>query len=226
MERYLNDVDCIRKTHGAIFDMDGCLLDSIKIWHESERRITDDAGIVLTKEQRDRLNALTLEEAAQFFHDEFGIGDNWPEVAQAIIGHMLAFYSNEAEANPGAVEYVRSVHASDSVLCVLSSSPQAFLQAGLAHANLIEFFDPRLIISAEDEGLAKRDPRTFLQVCERMRCEPQDTCLYDDSWYALASARKAGLKTVGVFSDDNCGTHEELAAYADIVVDDFNELLD
>ena len=59
-----------------------------------------------------------------------------------------------------------------------------------------------------------------------MGCDPQDTCLYDDSWYALASARKAGLKTVGVFSDDNCGTHEELATYADIVVDDFTELLD
>ena len=61
---------------GFIFDMDGVLLDSIHIWHEAEQSILDMVGAVLTKEQRDELNALTLEEAGQWFHDEFGIMEN------------------------------------------------------------------------------------------------------------------------------------------------------
>ena len=129
-----------------------------------------------------------------------------------------------SQANPGAVEFVHSISAVGAPLCVLSSSPQAFLQAGLAHAGLKGFFDDSLIISAEDEGWSKRNVRTFDLVCERLGSRPNDTWLFDDSWYALATAHKAGLHTVGTFSDDRCGSHEELARYCDLVVDDFLSL--
>ena len=209
---------------GFVFDMDGVLLDSIHIWHEAEQRILEDAGVELSKEQRDELNALMLEEAGQWFHEEFGIMRDGQEVVQAIVGHMLDFYSNKAEAKPGAFEFVRAVREAGSPLCVLSSSPQAFLQAGLAHANLKQFFDEDLIISAEDAGWKKRSPETFRLICERLGTRPAETWLFDDSWYALATAQEVGVRCVGVFSADGCGTHEELARYCDVVVDDFTEL--
>lgn len=207
-----------------VFDMDGCLLDSIKIWHESEQRILDEAGVELTKEQRDRLNALTLEEAGQFFHDLFGIGQDGQAVSAAIIDHMLAFYRTEVEASPGAYEFVKNLYDAGERLCVLSSSPQSFLQAGLEHAGMKRFFEDDLIISAEDQGWAKRDPMTFVRVCERLGAEPRDTWLFDDSWYALQTASGVGLHTVGVFSCDGCGTHEELGLHSERVIDSFEEI--
>lgn len=209
---------------GFIFDMDGTLLHSIHIWHEAEQRITDAAGVELSKEDRDELNALTLEEAGAWFHSRFGIMGSGEEVAQAIIGHMLDFYRNEVEVNPGAVEFVKAVHAAGAQLCVLSSSPQAFLQAGLAHTGLKQYSDDGLVISAEDAGMTKRSPETFERICPLLGCAPSDTWLFDDSWYALATARGVGVRCVGVFSADDCGTHEELARYSERVVDDFTAL--
>ena len=209
---------------GFIFDMDGCLLDTIWLWHEAERRITDDAGIVLTKEQRDELNALTLEEAGRFFHERFGIMDSGGDVVGAIISYMLDYYATGAKANPGVVEFVRDAALSGARLCVLSSSPQSFLQAGLACAGLKGFFSDEFIISAEDAGWTKRNPSTFEKVCDIMGLRCGDAWLFDDSWYALASAREAGLKTIGVFSSDSCGTHDELASHSDKVIDSFEEL--
>ena len=209
---------------GFIFDMDGVLLDSIHIWHEAEQRVLDNAGIELTKEQRDTLNALTLEEAGQWFHDEFGILSDGAQVARSITDHMLAFYRSKAEAKPGALDFVRAVHAAGKPLCVLSSSPQSFIQAGLGHAQLRQFFADDLIISAEDTGLIKRAPGTFTRICAQLGTELADTWLFDDSWYALATAHDMGVRCVGVFSADGCGTHEELARYSEKVVDDFTEL--
>ena len=143
---------------GFVFDMDGVLLNSIHIWHEAEQRILDEAGIDLSKEQRDELNALTLEEAGRWFHEKFGIMRDGHEVAQAVVNHMLAFYSNEAQPKAGAFEFVRAVREAGCPLCVLSSSPQAFIQAGLGHAGLLEFFPEELVISAEDRGWTKRTP--------------------------------------------------------------------
>ncbi len=207
-----------------IFDMDGCLLDSIKIWHEAEQHILDDAGVVLSKAERDELNALTLDEAGLFFHERFGILGDGAEVAQAIIDYMLNFYRTAVEAKPGALDLVSGLHEAGATMCVLSSSPQSFLQAGLGHAGLLSFFRSDLVLSADDLGMAKRDPETFDHMCKLLGTTPSDTWLFDDSWYAVATAQGVGLRTVGVFSSDNCGTHEELGRYCERVIDDFSSV--
>ena len=209
---------------GFIFDMDGCLLDTIWLWHEAEQSVLKHAGITLSKSERDELNALTLEEAGAWFHERFGIMGSGGEVARAIIDYMLDYYRTKAEANPGVIEFVSAIHAAGAPMCVLSSSPQAFLQAGLGHAGLKGFFTDDLIISAEDMGLAKRNPDTFRHVCSLLGTEFADTWLFDDSWYALACAHDVGLRTVGTYSSDGCGSHEELERYCERVIDDFTSL--
>ena len=210
--------------NGFIFDMDGCLLDTIRAWLASEQRLLERVGIELAKEERDELNALTLDEAGAWFHEKFGIMESADEVVRTITGYLLDFYREESQANPGALAFVRAVHDSGAPLCVLSSSPQSFLQAGLSRTGLKAFFPDDLVISAEDRGWTKRNPETFHHVCAMLGTQPGDTWLFADSWYALASAREAGLRTVGVFSSDDCGTHDELERYGDLVVDDFTTL--
>ena len=209
---------------GFIFDMDGCLLDSIHLWFESEQRVLDLVGVKLTKEERDELNTLTLEEAGAWFHEKFGILGSGEEVARAVVDYMIDSYRTKVEANPGVLGFVSALHAAGAPMCVLSSSPQEFLQAGLGHAGLKQYFAADLIISAEDRGWTKRNPETFREVCALLGTELSDTWLFDDSWYAVQTAHDTGLRTVGTHSSDGCGTHEELGRYADKVVDDFTGL--
>ena len=209
---------------GFIFDMDGCLLDSIRAWHTVDKRLCESAGITLSKEERDELSTLTLPEAADWFHERFGIMGSGSEVVQVMMGYLLDFYRTEAAANPGVEAFLQAVYDSGAPMCVLSSSPQSFLQAGLSTAGIKRFFADELVISAEDRGWAKRKGDTCQKVCALLGTDPEDTWLFDDSWDAVATAREAGLRTVGTFSANECGTHEELARHADIVIDDFTEL--
>ena len=206
-----------------IFDMDGCLLDSIGFWHDAEQRLLDMVGITLTKEERDHLNELTLEEAGVWFHEEFGVLDNPESVAKAVIEFMLESYRTVVEANPGVYEFINTLHEQGAPMCVLSSSPQSFLQAGLTRTDLKRFFPDELIFSADGTGLTKRNPSTFEFVCERLGSALEDTWLFDDSWYACRTAQELGMHVVGSFSTDECGTHEELGRYSEFVIDDFTD---
>lgn len=204
--------------------MDGCLLDSIWLWLDVEQRMLEKVGYEMTKERRDELNTLTLEEAGEWFHDRFGILESGEQVVDAIVGQMIETYRTRVEASPGALDFVSAVHEAGAPMCVLSSSPQAFLRAGLGHAGLLSFFPEDLVISADDKGWTKRKPSTFANVCEMLGTEPADTWLFDDSWYAIETAHEFGLHTVGMHSSDGCGTLEELGRYSDRVVEDFTEL--
>ena len=206
-----------------IFDMDGCLLDSIGFWHDAEQRLLDMVGITLTKEERDHLNELTLEEAGVWFHEEFGVLDDPESVAKAVIEFMLESYRTVVEANPGVYEFINTLHEQGAPMCVLSSSPQSFLQAGLTRTNLKQFFPDELIFSADGTGLTKRNPSTFKFVCEKLGSALEDTWLFDDSWYACRTAQELGMHVVGSFSTDECGTHEELGRYSEFVIDDFTD---
>ena len=206
-----------------IFDMDGCLLDSIGFWHDAEQRLLDMVGITLTKEERDHLNELTLEEAGVWFHEEFGVLDDPESVAKAVIEFMLESYRTVVEANPGVYEFINTLHEQGAPMCVLSSSPQSFLQAGLTRTDLKRFFPDELIFSADGTGLTKRNPSTFEFVCEKLGSALEDTWLFDDSWYACRTAQELGMHVVGSFSTDECGTHEELGRYSEFVIDDFTD---
>lgn len=206
-----------------IFDMDGCLLDSIGFWHDAEQRLLDMVGITLTKEERDHLNELTLEEAGVWFHEEFGVLDDPESVVKAVIEFMLESYRTVVEANPGVYEFINTLHEQGAPMCVLSSSPQSFLQAGLTRTDLKQFFPDELIFSADGTGLTKRNPSTFEFVCEKLDSALEDTWLFDDSWYACRTAQELGMHVVGSFSTDECGTHEELGRYSEFVIDDFTD---
>lgn len=205
-----------------ILDCDGTLVDSIGAWHEAEYTLVAEAGMQLSKEQIDELNTLTLEETGPFFHERLGIGESSQAVIDAILAYLLDYYRARSQAAAGALEFVRRASELGLAMCVLSSSPLSFLQAGMERGGFLPYIEH--IVSVEDLDTTKRDIATYQHVCALFGVDLADAWLFDDSWYALATARSAGCGTVGVFSDDSCGSHEELARYSDIVVDSLAEL--
>ena len=204
---------------GFIFDCDGTLIDSIEAWLDAEGEVARGAGVVLSKEQRDELNTLTLPEAGDFFHERFGIGKSGAAVVAQIDAFMLDFYRERAEGRPGALAFVRSLREQGARITVASSSPRAFLEAGLERAGFAPYLDA--IVSVDDVEGSKRDPFIFRRCCAIMGVDPQRTWGFDDSVYALESMASEGVRCVGVYSSELCSTEDELAGSSELVIRDF-----
>lgn len=204
---------------GFIFDCDGTLIDSIEAWLDAEGEVARGAGVVLSKEQRDELNTLTLPEAGDFFHERFGIGESGAAVVAQIDAFMLDFYRERAEGRPGALAFVRGLREQGARITVASSSPRAFLEAGLERAGFAPYLDA--IVSVDDVEGSKRDPFIFRRCCAIMGVDPQRTWGFDDSVYALESMASEGMRCVGVYSSPLCSTEDELAGASELVIGDF-----
>lgn len=207
---------------GVIFDCDGTLLDSLGVWSKMEHYLADQAQATLAQEDIDKLVTLTNPESAVLFHENYGLGETALEVEKMMDDFLLSYYRNEAVCRPGAFDFVKGLYDAGVVMTMASSSPLSYLEAGLEHTGLNAFIQEA--ISVDDVGHSKREPQIYLYAQKCMGSDSKFTWGFEDSVYALHTLRSAGFRTVGIYAGEEYGTHEELAAAADLVIDSFEEL--
>ena len=199
---------------GVIFDCDGTLLDSMDVWREVEDELARRAGAQLTDADKDELTTLNIPEAKLKPYDE--------QLQRMRDELMLDYYRNRAHERPGALVFVRALVERGVRVSVASSSPQKYLQAGLERAGFAPYVG--LVVSVDDVSSSKREPKVYDHTRRLMGTPLETTWGFEDSAYALRTLRGAGYRTVGIYDRDDAGTHEELRANADAVIDSFEEL--
>jgi len=82
-------------------------------------------------------------------------------------------------------------------LAVLSNSPPG-LSRWLEKWGILDCFD--VVFCSGEEGVAKPNPRAYLETLERLGVEPSEAVFVDDEAVNVDAARRLGLRTV-LFTD-------------------------
>lgn len=207
---------------GIVFDCDGTLIDSIGVWREVEAELARRAGASLSLEETQTLATLTIPESGAFFHKRFGLGSSAGEVVSMMDELMLDYYRVRAVARPGALAFVRALAERGVAMSVASSSPQPYLQAGLASTGFLPYL--QAVVSVDDVGASKREPAVYDHARRLMGTELNATWGFEDSIYAVRTLKRAGYRVVGVYDRDDSGTLAQLSAEADIAISSYAEL--
>lgn len=211
-----------KKTIGVIFDCDGTLLDSMGAWREMESEFAHRAGGELSPADIDLLTTLTTPEAGRFFHEKFGLGSSADDVVAMVNEYMVECYSERSVARPGALAFAKALFERGVRLSVASSSPVAFLHAGLSHTGFSPLLDA--IVSVDEVGKPKREPDVFERARLLMGTDLAMTWGFEDSAYAVGTLKRAGFHALAVYDCDESGTYEDLSAAADKAIRSFLDI--
>lgn len=207
---------------GVIFDCDGTLVDSMEAWHEVDRQLCAEAGIALTPQDADAITTMSLEEASAYMHEQCGLGESTEAVMAMIFDRMRAFYANEVEARPGALAFVRALHAREVPLAVASSTSPDMLRACLDRCGFTPYL--QAIVSVDDLNTSKREPTVYDHARSFLGTDRAHTWGFEDAAYALDTLRGAGYRTAAIYDNDISGTQGALRERADIYFEDFTQL--
>lgn len=116
-------------------------------------------------------------------------------------------------ALPGAVEALAAV---GERAAIVTSAGRTLAELRLQAAGLTA---PAVLITADDITRGKPDPEPYLLGARRLGADPARCLVVEDATAGLESGRAAGAATLAVRTT---GAQEELAGFADLVVEDLS----
>ena len=207
---------------GAIFDVDGTILDSMEVWHNCGARYLAGLGIQAEPGLGDYLFTQTNETGAYYIIEHYGLDKEPEEVAAGMSQEMEKYYFREAELKEGAQALLEALKDRGVPMTVATSTDRYLVEGGFRRLGLGKFF--QTIFTCTEAGATKDDPRIFFQAAESLGTDPGSTWVFEDGLYAVKTAKKAGFRTAAVFDTVSRSDWDELSELADVAVRSLAEL--
>ena len=205
---------------GAIFDFDGTLLDSMFIWDT----IGEDYLRTLGKEPHEDLKetfmTLTLEEAAEYYRDHYKVTLSVTEIVDSINAMVEGIYRTKVTLKPGVMAYLRLLKESGVKMCVATVTDRYLVEDTLERLGILHYFSE--IFTCAEVGYGKDKPIIYQKALEHLGTAKEETFVFEDSLFALETAKIDGFPTVGVY-DMHESRQEEMKRLADCYVRSFEE---
>lgn len=199
---------------GAIFDLDGVVLDSMGVWRDLGARYLAGLGAASEAGLADKLFSMSIEEGAAYLKERHNLAGSVEEIVDGIGRLVEDFYFHRVSAKPGVGRLMEVFARAGVRMAAATSSPREHVRRALERNGLLGHLDA--IFTTGEVGKSKHSPDVFDLAARKMGVAPRETLVFEDSLYALRTAKAAGYRTVGVFDAEGERNQEELRRAADV----------
>lgn len=199
---------------GAIFDVDGTLLDSMEIWEEVGVRYLKKQGMEPQPGLSKLLFPMTVEEAACYMKETYHLRQSTDQIIEGILDTVRDFYYYEAPLKPGVQEFLEKMKQSEIPMVIATSSEKDHIEAAFQRLGIAHYFGR--IFTCSEVGVGKSQPLVYQKAAEYLGTKPGETCVFEDVLHAIQTAKKAGFYTVAVYDRFSGEDQEEIKKTADL----------
>lgn len=180
---------------GAIFDMDGTLLDTEKLYTKFWAQAAVDCGYDMKPEDALSLRSLGKNDTIAKFKSFFGDLFKYDPVYNRRVELMEKFIEeNGVELKKGAAEILTYLKENGYKIALATSSPYERAVKQLSSVGILGFFDGFACGPMVKKG--KPAPDIYLLAAKKIGLQPHQCIAVEDSPTGIMSAKNAGCKPV------------------------------
>ena len=185
---------------GAIFDLDGVLLDSMAVWNDLGVRYLRKRGIEPEDGLGQILFSMSMEQGADYLKEQYHLPDTPQKILNGIEQMIQDFYFYEVQPKEGAKELLQFLQDQNIKMIAATSSPREHVTKALQRNGLYGYLQQ--IYTTGEVGISKHEPLIYQLAAKSLGTKPEETLVFEDSLYALKTAKNAGFRTIGVYDAD------------------------
>jgi beta-phosphoglucomutase len=217
-KRFLKEAENMsRRLKGAIFDMDGVIVDTVPVHFKAWKRMFNEFGKEFDMEDyKNKVDGIPRTDGARAILTDISDGE-LQKATDKKQEYFLEYLGKEdIPVFESTIELIKDLKARGVKIAVISSSKNS--PYILEKTGVIKLIDTN--IGGNDITKGKPDPQIFLMAAKKIDVSPESCVVFEDALLGVEAAKRANMICVGVNRhNDPVRLH-----YADIIITDLKEI--
>ena len=209
---------------GAIFDLDGTILDSMGVWRQIDVEFLGRRGISVPPDYLEAITPLGFDRAAEYTIRRFSLPESREEIVREWYQMAENAYRYQVELKEGAGEWLNRLKGLNIPLAVATSSDEALFVPALKRTGIYDCFDT--FVTVKEVARGKGFPDIYEKAAGRIGCVPEQCVVFEDILQGIRGAKMGGFCAVAVYDKDSAHEEQTMRDAADYYIYSFRQLLE
>lgn len=219
----MNRENWLKNIEGAVFDLDGTLLDSSWVWEKVDEKFLGDRGFQVPDDYVDEISPLGAERAAVYTIERFGLNEDKDDIVREWIEMAKKEYATEVVCKPYAKEFLEELHKLNIKMAVATSSDRELFMKTLEREGILKYFQK--IVTVDEVERGKGYPDIYEEAARRIKVNPHKCLVFEDILAGVTGASLGEFKVVAVFDEKSKHNWEKIKSISKYSINDYKELL-
>ena len=182
---------------GAIFDLDGTLLDSMFIWDTIGEVYLRSLDIEPRENLAEAFKTFTLEESAEYYRTHYDVTLSVAEIVDSVNRMIEDLYKSTVPLKKGVAEFLAGLSKAGVRMCIATVTDKYLVEAALTRLKVRQYFGE--IFTTAEVGCGKNDPKIYRTALAYLGTEKHETLVFEDVLHALMTAKNDGFPVAAVY---------------------------
>lgn len=208
---------------GAIFDLDGTLVDSMWVWSQIDTDYLKSKGHVVPDNLNSEICHLSFTQTANYFKERFNLSDSIETILDD--WHNLAYnhYSRNVKLKEGVKEFLDILKKKNIKIALATSNSTPLLEACLKNNGIYEYFDS--VTTTDEVSNGKNCPDVYLLAAKKIKVDPVNCVVFEDILPAIKGAKAAEMTVIAVHDSHSLNDLDEIIKTSDKYINSYLDLI-
>lgn len=208
---------------GAIFDLDGTLVDSMWVWNKIDIDYLESKGHALPENLNAEICHLSFTQTANYFKERFSLSDSIDTILKDWNNMAYNHYSENVKLKDGVKEVLDKLKENNIKIALATSNSVPLLEACLKNNGIYDYFDS--ITTTDEVSNGKNCPDVYLLAAKKLNVNPKNCIVFEDILPAIKGAKAADMTVIAVSDKHSLNDLDEIINHSDKYINSYFELI-